>query len=112
MEKTDILIHGCIILPINGKDCIKDGMLLIKNGKIAFMGKSALANSIESDVKINAKGKAALPGLINCHTHVPMTLFRGIAEDQELNTWLKQTIWPLEAKLRQEDVYVGALLGC
>jgi 5-methylthioadenosine/S-adenosylhomocysteine deaminase len=41
-----------------------------------------------------------------------MTLFRGIAEDQELNTWLKQTIWPLEAKLRQEDVYVGALLGC
>ena len=112
MEKTDILIHGCIILPMNGKDCIKDGMLLIKNRKIAFMGKSALANSIEADVKINAKGKAALPGLINCHTHVPMTLFRGVAEDQELNTWLKQTIWPLEAKLRQEDVYVGALLGC
>jgi 5-methylthioadenosine/S-adenosylhomocysteine deaminase len=97
---------------MNGEDCVKDGMLLIKNGKIAFIGKSASANSVEADVKINAKGKVALPGLINCHTHVPMTLFRGVAEDKELNNWLKETIWPLEAKLRQEDVYIGALLGC
>jgi len=112
LKKTDILIHGCIVLPMNDKDCVKDGMLLIKNGKIAFVGKSAPVNSIEADVKINAKGKVALPGLINCHTHIPMTLFRGVAEDQELDTWLKQTIWPLEAKLGQEDVYAGALLGC
>jgi 5-methylthioadenosine/S-adenosylhomocysteine deaminase len=41
-----------------------------------------------------------------------MTLFRGLAEDQPLDTWLKRTIWPLEAKLKPEDVYAGALLGC
>jgi 5-methylthioadenosine/S-adenosylhomocysteine deaminase len=67
---------------------------------------------MRAEIKINAKGKVAMPGLVNCHTHVPMTLFRGIAEDQPLDTWLKEAIWPLEAKLNSEDVYVGALLGC
>ena len=112
MERADILIHGCVILPMDGKGFIEDGALAIKNGKIIFVGKFASATSIKADLKINAKGKVVMPGLINCHTHVPMTLFRGIAEDQPLDTWLKETIWPLEVKLRQEDVYVGALLGC
>ena len=97
---------------MNGKDFIENGALAIKNGKITFIGKSASATNIEAETRINAKGKVAMPGLINCHTHVPMTLFRGIAEDQPLDTWLKETIWPLEAKLSPEDVYVGALLGC
>jgi 5-methylthioadenosine/S-adenosylhomocysteine deaminase len=112
LEKADILIQGCNILPMNGKDFIEHGALAIKNGKITFIGKSASATNIEAETKINANGKVAMPGLINCHTHVPMTLFRGIAEDQPLDTWLKETIWHLEAKLRPEDVYVGALLGC
>jgi 5-methylthioadenosine/S-adenosylhomocysteine deaminase len=112
LEKADILIHGCLILPIDGKGFIEHGALAIKNGKIVFVGKSASATNIEAETKINANGKVAIPGLINCHTHVPMTLFRGIAEDQPLDTWLKETIWPLEAKLRPEDVYIGALLGC
>jgi 5-methylthioadenosine/S-adenosylhomocysteine deaminase len=112
LEKADILIYGCTILPMNGKRFIQDGVLAIKNGKIIFVGERASANKIQAELKINAKKKIAMPGLINCHTHVPMTLFRGIAEDQPLETWLKDTIWPLEAKLKSEDVYVGALLGC
>ncbi|MEM3578575.1 MAG: amidohydrolase, partial [Candidatus Bathyarchaeia archaeon] len=44
--------------------------------------------------------------------HAPMTLLRGIAEDKPLEKWLKETIWPLEAKLKPQDIYVGALLGC
>ncbi len=97
---------------MNGKRFIQDGALATKNGKIIFVGKRASANKIKAEIEINAKKKIAMPGLINCHTHVPMTLFRGIAEDQPLGTWLKETIWPLEAKLKSEDVYVGALLGC
>jgi len=97
---------------MNGKHFIENGALAIKNGKIIFVGKRASANKIQGETKINAKKKIAMPGLINCHTHVPMTLFRGIAEDQPLETWLKGTIWPLEAKLKSEDVHVGALLGC
>jgi len=97
---------------MNGKHFIENGALAIKNGKIIFVGKHASANKIQAETKINAKKKIAMPGLINCHTHVPMTLFRGIAEDQPLETWLKDIIWPLEAKLKSEDVHVGALLGC
>ncbi len=97
---------------MTGKVLIKDGAVAVKNGKITFVGKNALATNIDAQIKINAKGKVALPGLINCHTHVSMTLFRGIAEDQPLNIWLKDVIWPLEAKLKPEDVYCGALLGC
>ncbi len=97
---------------MNGKHFIENGALAIKNGKIIFVGKRASANKIQAETKINARKKIAMPGLINCHTHVPMTLFRGIAEDQPLETWLKKTIWPLEAKLKSEDVHVGTLLGC
>jgi len=97
---------------MNGKHFIQDGALAIKNGKIIFVGKRASANKIQAETKINARKKIAMPGLINCHTHVPMTLFRGIAEDQPLETWLKKTIWPLEAKLKSEDIHVGTLLGC
>lgn len=97
---------------MNGKYLIEDGAIAIKDGKIVFIGKASSATGIRAEKWINAKGKVAMPGLINCHTHVPMTLFRGIAEDKSLDVWLKETIWPLEAKLRAEDIYVGALLGC
>ncbi|MBS7621113.1 amidohydrolase, partial [Candidatus Bathyarchaeota archaeon] len=82
------------------------------NGEIVFVGKCESAVGVSADEKINAKGKVALPGLINCHTHVAMTLFRGLAEDKPLDVWLQETIWPLEAKLTREDVYAGTLLGC
>ncbi|MDH7477241.1 MAG: amidohydrolase [Candidatus Bathyarchaeota archaeon] len=108
----DILIHGCTVLPMNGKYFIEDGAIAIKGNEIVFVGKVSLITGIKAEKRINAKGKVAMPGLINCHTHAPMTLFRGIAEDKPLNVWLKETIWPLEVKLRAEDVYVGALLGC
>lgn len=97
---------------MNKKEIIENGALAIKDGKITFVGKSAAATSIRAEKEIDAKEKVAMPGLINCHTHLPMTLFRGIAEDQPLDTWLKETVWPLEAKLKASDVYTGALLGC
>jgi len=91
---------------------IEDGAIAIKNGKITLVDKYSSAENIQAETKIDARKKIAMPGLINCHTHVPMTLFRGIAEDQPLKTWLRETIWPLEAKLNPEDVHIGALLGC
>jgi len=112
MEKADILIQGCLILPMSHASFIEDGGLAIKGQKIRFVGKRSATANITAEIKLNAKGMVAIPGLINCHTHVPMTLFRGIAEDQPLNTWLENTIWPLEAKLKTDDIYAGALLGC
>ena len=112
LETADILIHGCYILSMNNWDLMENGALAIKHGKITFVGKESSATNIVADLKIDAGGKVGMPGLINCHTHVPMTLFRGIAEDQPLDRWLKESIWPLEAKLKPTDVYAGALLGC
>lgn len=65
-----------------------------------------------ADKVINGKNKAALPSLINGHTHAAMTLFRGYADDMPLKNWLEEKIWPLEAKLTEEDVYWGAKLAC
>ena len=69
--------------------------------------------NLKAEEKIDGKGeKAVLPGLINCHTHSAMILFRGYADDLPLEDWLEKKIWPLEAKLTEEDVYWGVKLAC
>ena len=110
--EANILIQNCAILPMTDKAIIKNGVIATKNNKITYVGKQATAPKITAEKIIDAQDKVAIPGLINCHTHLAMTLFRGIAEDQPLDTWLTKTIWPLEAKLQPKDVYYGALLGC
>jgi 5-methylthioadenosine/S-adenosylhomocysteine deaminase len=61
---------------------------------------------------IDGKGMLAIPGLVNSHTHLAMTLFRGYADDMALMPWLTEKIWPLEARLTKEDVRWGVKLGC
>jgi len=112
MEEADILIRECTLLPMDDRGIIKEGLIAIENGTITYAGKEAKAPPMKAEKVIDGRGKVAMPGLVNCHTHLAMTLFRGIAEDQPLQKWLKQTIWPLEAKLKPNDVYDGALLGC
>ena len=112
MEEADILIRGGTILTMSEKGTIEQGLIAIKNGKITQLRKEAGAPKIKAEKIIDGRGKVATPGLVNCHTHVAMTVFRGIAEDQKLDEWLSKTIWPLEAKLKPKDVYDGALLGC
>ncbi len=111
--KVDIVIRGCIILTLSGaEDVIWRGLIALKDGKIIYVGREAEAPTFEAERVIDGEGKIAMPGLINCHTHAAMTLFRGIAEDKELDAWLRETIWPLEAKLKPQDIYHGTLLGC
>ena len=64
-----------------------------------------------ADTVIDAKGKVVSPGFINLHTHSPMGLFRGLADDLPLMDWLQNHIWPREAKLTREYTKVGAYLG-
>ncbi|MEM2321352.1 MAG: amidohydrolase [Candidatus Bathyarchaeia archaeon] len=111
MMRADIVIRGCTVLTMNEIDVIGRGVIAIKDGKILYVGRETEAPSFEADEVIDGQGKIAMPGLINCHTHIAMALFRGIAEDKELSTWLRETIWPLESKLRPSDVYYGAMLG-
>ena len=61
---------------------------------------------------IDCSGLAVFPGLCNMHSHAPMTLFRGLGDDQPLDVWLKKYIWPAEQKLTDELVYQGTLQAC
>jgi len=83
--------------------------ILIEEKKILKIGKNL---NLRVNEKIDAKGeKAVIPGLINCHTHSAMILFRGLAEDLPLKDWLEKEIWPREAKLTEDDVYWGTKLA-
>lgn len=87
----------------------ESGSVAIDGNKIVSVGKEYKE---KADVIIDARGKVVLPGLINAHTHLSMTLLRGAADDMPLMGWLKTKIWPVEKNLKPEDCYTGALLGC
>jgi 5-methylthioadenosine/S-adenosylhomocysteine deaminase len=84
--------------------------LRIEGRTISAVSEAPLPRRSE-DTQIEAGGKLALPGLVNAHTHLPMTLFRGLADEMRLRPWLEEHIWPRERALCPEDVYWGALLG-
>ncbi|WP_135303393.1 amidohydrolase [Haloarcula amylovorans] len=66
---------------------------------------------LAGDDELDASDGLVMPGLVNAHTHVAMTLLRGYADDKPLSAWLQEDIWPVEAELTPEDVRVGAELG-
>lgn len=66
---------------------------------------------MSGDEQLDASDALVIPGLINAHTHVAMTLLRGYADDKPLETWLQEDIWPAEAELTPEDIRTGTRLG-
>jgi len=80
------------------------------DGTIAALGPDVAPEP--GDEKLDAGGAHLLPPLVNGHTHAAMTLFRGSGGDLPLMPWLERKIWPVEAKLADEDVYWGARLAC
>lgn len=83
--------------------------IAIEDSKIVYMGE--LSPEWKADKVINCENMLAIPGFVNTHTHAGMTLFRSYADDMLLMDWLKNKIWPIEAKLTKEDVYWGSLLA-
>ena len=65
----------------------------------------------DADDELDASGGLVIPGLVNAHTHVAMTLLRGYADDKPLDRWLREDVWPVEAELTEADVHTGAKLG-
>jgi 5-methylthioadenosine/S-adenosylhomocysteine deaminase len=112
-EKIDILITGGTLLTLSGRmDVIEDAAVGISGGKIRFACGRADAPAVCPVDTIDAAGCAVMPGLVNTHTHLPMTCFRGLADDLPLMEWLHEHIFPAEAKhVNREMIYRGALLG-
>lgn len=81
--------------------------LLIEDGKIAFIGNA----DGEADKVIDATDKIVMPGLINAHTHVPMSIFRGYSDELTLNDWLRKKMWPIEDKMTADDAYWASMLS-
>ncbi|GAW91042.1 amidohydrolase [Calderihabitans maritimus] len=112
-----ILIQDGLIIPMDksladGGELHYTGDVAVEQGKIVAAGpEGTIPADWKPDKIIDARGKAVLPGFINCHTHAAMTLFRSYADDLPLMQWLGEKIWPLEENLQSEDVYWGTQLA-
>ncbi len=104
------LIKNAYILDMVGETAnIRKADILIKDKKI-----EKIEPEIEEEVeqKINAKNMLIMPGLINTHTHLAMSIFRGYKDDRKLMDWLENAIFPVEDKLKPDDIYWNSYLSC
>ena len=108
-----IIIKNALVLRKNEE--LQAADIVIKDGEISLIGHVVNGNVLADHVKnlkiIDAKGKLAIPGFVNAHTHASMTLLRSFADDKKLMDWLNEDIWPIEAKMNHEDIYMGAELA-
>jgi len=115
MPEIDILLTNAIVLTMDEK------LNRYENGAVAVLGDQIVAVGPEPVIKqtytaretIDCEGKLLMPGLINAHTHVPMTLLRGLADDLRLDVWLMGYMMPVEREFVSPDfVRLGTQLAC
>lgn len=88
----------------------RPGVLDVVDGIVAWAGPAPAAP--EPAGPVVPLGGLVMPGLVNAHAHTPMTLLRGTGDGLPLARWLEEAIWPVEARLTDDDVRWGMLLGC
>jgi 5-methylthioadenosine/S-adenosylhomocysteine deaminase len=113
-ENVDLLITGGTVVTMNASRAIVENGAVVVNGDtiVAVGARSELEARYAAKQTIDTKGGLVLPGFINGHTHVPMTLFRGLHDDVTLNDWLYKYIFPAEAKnVNEEFVRWGTRLA-
>ena len=111
---VDLIIRGGTVVTMDAeRRVIENGAVAVKGGRIVAVGSvTDIDRTYTAREVVSARGKVIIPGLINGHTHVPMTLFRGLADDLDLQEWLTKYIFPAEAKnVTEEFVRVGTRLG-
>ncbi|HSB46643.1 MAG TPA: amidohydrolase [Candidatus Bilamarchaeum sp.] len=103
-----ILVKGATIVTQDASRSVVRGDILVRGSRIEQVGRNL---SGEAERVIDASGKIAIPGLVNAHTHVGMTILRGYGEDLPLHDWLHDKIWPAEARQGAEDAGIAARLA-
>jgi 5-methylthioadenosine/S-adenosylhomocysteine deaminase len=114
MMRVDLLVlNGTLVTMDKDHRVIHDAGIAVERGRIVAVGQSRdIARIYSAPERVDATGKIIIPGLINGHTHIPMTLFRGLADDLDLQDWLTKYIFPAEAKnVTEEFVRAGTRLG-
>ncbi|HJW83775.1 MAG TPA: amidohydrolase family protein [Anaerolineae bacterium] len=109
-----ILAHGTVLTMDEAHTLLEDGAVAIQGASIAAVGPSAqVLSAYQAGEVVDCSSCAVLPGLVNGHTHVPMTLLRGLADDLRLDVWLMGYMMPVEREfVSPEFVRVGTRLGC
>jgi cytosine/adenosine deaminase-related metal-dependent hydrolase len=110
-QPADLVITHAYVVTMDGKkEIFEDGVVVVKDGRIAAVGPANIAARYRADKTIDAAGDIVMPGMINTHTHASMTVFRGLGDD--VPDRLQRFIFPLEHKLvDREIVYWGGLYG-
>ncbi len=116
-DKTpvDMIVHGRYVVTMDdAKGVIEGGGVAVKDGAIVAVGTNAeIAGAYSTDNEIAGDDRVLMPGLVNGHTHTAMTLFRGMADDLELMTWLTTYIFPMEGRyVDPEFIRIGSELAC
>ncbi|WP_284164486.1 amidohydrolase [Frigidibacter sp. SD6-1] len=111
-EKADLIIRGGHVLTMDATfSDHPDGAIAVTDGRIVAVGPSVEAAGASAATEIDAQGTIVMPGLINTHCHAAMTLFRGLADDRDLDGFL-QRVWAAEAAfITPETVELGATIG-
>lgn len=114
-KKLDLLITGGTLLTMEEPArIVEEPMIGIRDGKVLFVkeGPQAAGTDPDADERIDASGCLVMPGLVNTHTHLPMALFRGFADDLPLMKWLNDCIFPAEKRfINRDTVYAGSMLA-
>ncbi|PWB75161.1 MAG: hypothetical protein C3F15_06600, partial [Holophagae bacterium] len=98
-EDIWIVAGGLVVVMDDAGTVIPDGGVAIRANRIEAVGPAAeLLQRFPAARRLDATGRVVMPGLVNAHTHVPMTLFRGVADDLDLEGFLYKRIFPLEAR--------------
>jgi 5-methylthioadenosine/S-adenosylhomocysteine deaminase len=114
MTRVDLIVlNGTLVTMDKGHHIFQDGGIAIAAGRIVSVGSNIdIARMYTAPERIDASGRLVIPGLINGHTHIPMVLFRGLADDLDLQDWLTKYIFPAEAKnVSEAFVRAGTRLG-
>lgn len=113
-EQVDILLHGATVVTMNDKfDVFEDGAVAIRGDSIVAVGSTAqITGAYRAQETVDCAGRVIMPGLVNAHTHIPMTLMRGLNDDLRLDVWLGY-LMPVEREfVTPEFVKLGARVAC
>ena len=114
MESVDQIIHARWVLPIIPRDTVLEHhAVAIRDGRILALVPSAEAAArFAPSQEFSLPEHLLMPGLVNAHGHAAMTLLRGLADDHSLMTWLREHIWPAEARwVGEEFVHAGTMIA-